>query len=154
MNNNNSSDRKECTIVCTFTGGQTTRHLVVKERVFPSFPVMEGQDYKKLWKEKRRINRFNPFKLQYQIVLHSIGETDEKSLQQQFHGIKVKTIKGRIDRNAAETLHPIDYILAGVISRVWDQANGKLEGSIISYSSNELNFQAKFDYEKNKYVIQ
>ena len=91
MNNNNSSDHKECTIVCTFTGGQTTRHLVVKERVFPSFPVMEGQDYKKLWKEKRRINRFNPFKLQYQIVLHSIGETDEKSLQQQFHGIKVNT---------------------------------------------------------------
>lgn len=30
------ADRRECTIVCTFTGNPTTRHLVVKERVFPS----------------------------------------------------------------------------------------------------------------------
>lgn len=153
MNNNYSVDRKECTIVCTFTGNPTTRHLVVKERVFPSFPVMEGQDYKKIWKEKKHFNNFNPKTPFTQVILHQIGEADEKSLQQQFHGVKTRMVKGKIDRLYAEQNHFIHYELGRILSRIHDSSYGNLHNAVISYSSMDLNFKAVWDYNKNKFVV-
>lgn len=144
------ADRRECTVVCTFVGGPTTTHLVGKEPLtaFAGFPTQ----WNALAKRKKQ-NNFNPKQPFTQIVLHKIGEADEKSLQQQFHGIKIKTVKGKIDRFYAEQNHIIDYELGRILSRIHDSSYGNLYNAVISYSSMDLNFKAVWDYNKNKFVV-
>lgn len=145
----NNISEQEATVVVSINAGvseltQFSSEPLTAFKDFPTWPKSVG--YKKEnWMEE--------FKFTTQFIYHKLGEPDEKSLEHQMKGNKVRLVKGRIDRGMAFVQFPIDYICAMVLSKVHDSISGKLEGVSFTYASNELNFKVKWAYGRNKFIV-
>ena len=150
MKFNNEVDRDTSfTVVVNFGGNQMHSALCASEPLtaFKDFPTFTQQV------KRKKENKFNPKTVSTQFIYKHLGEPDEKSLEHQMKGNKVRLIKGRIDRGMAQMQFPIDFICAQVLSKVHDSISGKMEGVSFTYASNELNFKVVWHYGKNKFVV-
>lgn len=150
MKFNELADREsECTVVVHKIGSPTSHHLTGFE------PLTEMKDFPLPNRSKKKFkeNWYDLYAANTQFIYHKLGEPDEKSLEHQMKGNKMKLVKGRIDRSMAFVQFPIDYICAQVLSKVHDSISGKLEGVSFTYASNGLNFKAKWAFGRNKFVI-
>ena len=149
MKVNNNFSEQEATVVASINAGvsELTQFATEPLTAFRDFPTFTKQV------EGKKENWMEEFKFTTQFIYHKLGEPDEKSLEHQMKGNKVRLVKGRIDRKMAFEQFPIDYICAQVLSKVHDSISGKMEGVSFSYASNELNFKAKWAYGRNKFVV-
>lgn len=149
MKVNNNFSEQEATVVASINAGvsELTQFATEPLTAFRDFPTFTKQV------EGKKENWMEEFKFTTQFIYHKLGEPDEKSLEHQMKGNKVRLVKGRIDRKMAFEQFPIDYICAQVLSKVHDSISGKMEGVSFSYASNELNFKAKWAFGRNKFVV-
>ena len=149
MKFNNNFSEQEATVVASINAGvsELTQFATEPLTAFRDFPTFTKQV------EGKKENWMEEFKFTTQFIYKSLGEPDEKSLEHQMKGNKVRLVKGRIDRKMAFEQFPIDYICAQVLSKVHDSISGKMEGVSFSYASNELNFKAKWAFGRNKFVV-
>lgn len=140
---------QEATVVVSVNAGvsELTQFATESLQPFSDFPT-----WPKSIKYKKE-NWMEEFKFTTQFIYHKLGEPDEKSLEHQMKGNKVRLVKGRIDRGMAFVQFHKDFICAQVLSKVFDSISGKMEGVSFTYASNELNFTAKWAYGKNKFVV-
>ena len=152
----NKQGEQEVSFTCIVSVPASPLHhaLMSSETPFPLLPSFEGdRDYNNLWKKSNKVNNFNPKTVSAQFIYHRLGEPDEKSLEHQMKGNKVRVVKGKIDRGMAMMQFPEEFIMAQVLSKVHDSISGKLEGVSFTYASNDLNFKAKWAYGRNKFVV-
>lgn len=152
MKFNELPDRESTfTVVVSMIGGPCNLHLVASQPLtaMKELPTFSQKEQVKGKKE----NWYDLYAANTQFIYHKLGEPDEKSLEHQMKGNKVRLVKGRIDRKMAFEQFPIDYICAQVLSKVHDSISGKMEGVSFSYASNELNFKAKWAFGRNKFVV-
>lgn len=149
MKVNNNFSEQEATVVASINAGvsELTQFATEPLTAFRDFPTFTKQV------EGKKENWMEEFKFTTQFIYHKLGEPDEKSLEHQMKGNKVRLVKGRIDRGMAFVQFPIDYICAMVLSKVHDSISGKLEGVSFTYASNDLNFKARWAYGKNKFIV-
>lgn len=148
--NNQGEQEVAFTVIVNVPASPLHNAFMVSETPMTEFRGFPTDNFKSV---KRKENRFNPKQVFTQFIYKHLGEPDEKSLEHQMKGNKVRLIKGRIDRGMAQMQFPIDFICAQVLSKVHDSISGKMEGISFTYASNELNFKAVWHYGKNKFVI-
>ena len=148
----NKQGEQEVSFTCIVSVPASPLHhaLMVSETPMTEFAGFPTSGFKSV---KRKENNFNPKTVSTQFIYHNLGEPDEKSLEHQMKGNKVRLVKGKIDRKMAFEEFPEEFIMAQVLSKVHDSISGKLEGVSFTYASNDLNFKAKWAYGKNKFVV-
>lgn len=139
----------EATVIVSVKGAPNSHALTA------ALPLTEMREFPLPHRTKKKFkeNWYDYMAPVTQFIYHKLGEPDEKSLQHQFKGVKVRIVKGNIDRKMAFEQFPVEFICAQVLSKVHDSISGKMEGVSFSYASNDLNFKAKWAYGKNKFVI-
>ena len=140
---------QDATVIVSVKGAPNSHALTA------ALPLTEMKDFPLPHRTTKRFkeNWYDYMAPVTQFIYKSLGEPDEKSLEHQMKGNKVRLVKGRIDRRMAQVQFPIDYICAQVLSKVHDSISGKMEGVSFSYASNELNFKAKWAFGRNKFVV-
>ena len=141
----------EATVIVSVKGAPNHHALmaVLPLTAMKELPTFSQKDQVKNKKE----NWYDLYAANTQFIYKSLGEPDEKSLQHQFKGVKVRMVKGSIDRKMAFEQFPEEFIMAQVLSKVHDSISGKMEGVSFTYASNDLNFKAKWAYGRNKFVV-
>ena len=152
MKFNELRDRESTSTVVVNVVGAPNSHMLTAAQPLTAMKELPTFSQKDQVKNKKE-NWYDLYAANTQFIYKSLGEPDEKSLEHQMKGNKVRVVKGRIDRGMAQVQFPIDFIMAQVLSKVFDSISGKMEGVSFTYASNELNFKAKWAFGKNKFVI-
>ena len=154
FNNLADRDEEEFTCIVNLTGSPLNHTLIAIDTPFPTFPSFSGdKDYNNIWKKSTKESKYNPNHPVTQFIYKNLGTPDEKSYEQQVGKPKIsKNKEGKLIKQFP-TASEQDYICAQVLSKVWASAGGKMERVSFNYASNEMSFTAKWDYNKNKFVV-